>query len=330
MGVTQESWARPIAELVQRDTPLLKEDMTVGEALTAIREHGLGERILYFYVTDDERRLTGVVPTRRLLTAPLSATVREIAVVRVVTLPDTATVLDACELFASHRFLALPVVDAERRVVGVVDVAVFSDEVFDLAERREVEDLFETIGFRVSDVRRASPIAAFRLRFPWLVATIVGGTCCALIAGRFQATLAESVVLAFFLTLVLGLAESVCVQTLSVAVQSLHLGRPSAAGYLRDLRREAATAALIALAAGAVVGAVVAVWRGHAGEVGAVSGAIALTMLLAALIGLSVPFAIHALRLDPKVSAGPLALALADVATVSVYLSLGAWLLSGR
>lgn len=329
MATQGDPGSRFVAEFAQRDVPLLGGDMTVRDALDAIREHGVGERIVYFYVVDADRRLAGVVPTRRLLTAALETPVREVMVTRTVALPHDASVMEACEVYAAHRYLALPVVDAERRVVGVVDVSVFTDEVFDLAERQEVEDLFETIGFRVSEVRRASPLAAFRLRFPWLLATITGGTACAVIAGLFQATLAESLVLAFFFTLVLGLAESVCVQTLTVAVQSLHRGRPTFDWYLRTLRREAHTASLLAATSGLVVGLVVALWRGSVLEAAAVGGAIAATVVLASGLGLTVPFVIHALRLDPKVSAGPIALAFTDVATVSIYLSLGAVLLSG-
>jgi len=319
---------RPVLDLVNRDVPRLGEDLTVGEALETIRGHQLGERIVYFYVVDAEGRLRGVVPTRRLLTSALSTPVREVMVRAVTTLPARATVLEACEVLVTRRFLALPVVDEAGRLLGTVDVSLFTDEVFDLAERQEVEDLFETIGFRVSQVRRAPPWQAFRLRFPWLLATIGGGTTCALIAGLFHATLAESLVLAFFLTLVLGLGESVCVQTLTVAVQGLHRGRPTLAWFLRAWRRELATAWLLALSCGAIVAAVVMVWRGSLAEAVAIGGSIALALLLAATMGLAVPSATHALRADPKVAAGPVALALTDVATVTLYLAIGTWLLA--
>jgi len=327
MAVNDTFGDRPVVELVERDVPTLGEDFTVEEALAAIRQRGIGERIVYFYVIDVAGRLVGVVPTRRLLTAALDERVRDVMVTGVTALNREATVLEACEVFATTRFLALPVVDSENRLIGTVDVSVFTDEVFDLAERQEVEDLFETIGFRVSDVRRASPLAAFRLRFPWLLATISGGTACAVIAGLFQATLAGSIVLAFFLTLVLGLAESVCVQTLTVAVQALHRDRPSLARYAGALRRELATAFLLAVSCGAIVGSVVSLWRGNVWEALAIGGSIFLTLVVAAGLGLTVPFAIHARRLDPRLSAGPIALALTDVTTITVYLSVGTWLL---
>ena len=113
-----------------------------------------------------------------------------------------------------HKFLAFPVVDEQGRIVGVVDVSFFTEEVFDIVAGQE--EVFEAIGFHVAQVREASPLRAFRFRFPWLLATIGSGTVCALLAAAFELTLAKSLVLAFFLTLVLGLAESVSVQSMTI------------------------------------------------------------------------------------------------------------------
>src|SRR4029077_6016923 len=86
----------PIARHARVDQPLLKANMTVEEALAAIRRQGLGARIIYFYAVDEHDRLAGALPTRRLLTAPPVKPVRELMVTRVVAIPATATVLDAC------------------------------------------------------------------------------------------------------------------------------------------------------------------------------------------------------------------------------------------
>jgi magnesium transporter len=95
-------------------------------------------------------------------------------------------------------------VDEQRRVLGIVDVALFTQEVLDMAERPQVDDMFEAIGFQVSQVRDAAPYRAFRFRFPWLLTTIASGILCALLASLYETTLARSLVLTFFLTLVLA------------------------------------------------------------------------------------------------------------------------------
>src|SRR6266700_7291639 len=105
----------PVADHARKDFPLLDAGMIVGEALGRIRREGVGERVIYFYAVDEEKRLVGVVPTRRLLTAPLETALREVMVRRVVAVPAKATLLDACEFFVLYKFLACPVVDEQRR-----------------------------------------------------------------------------------------------------------------------------------------------------------------------------------------------------------------------
>ena len=214
--------------------------MTVQEALAAIRQHGVGERIVYFYVLDDDDRLAGVVPMRRLLTAKLDSPLAEIMIRQVVAIPHVATVLEACEFFLLHKFLAFPVVDEQRRMTGVAEIGLFTDEVFDLAEREQSDAIFEALGFRLAQVRDASPLMAFRYRFPWLLATIASGSLCAVLASAYEVTLAQSLVLAFFLTLVLGLGESVSIQSMTVTIQALRAVQPNLRWYSRQLRREAA------------------------------------------------------------------------------------------
>src|SRR5438309_11087062 len=221
----------PVVEHARKDFPLLDANMTVGEALGRIRREGVGERVIEFYAVDEEKRLVGVVPTRRLLTAPLETALREVMVRRVVAVPAKATLLDACEFFVLYKFLAFPVVDEQRRVVGVIDANLFAEEVLeagdteDRSRNRETvpvgPEFFEALGFRLEQIRGASPWRIFRFRFPWLLVTVAAGTICAVLAGAFEATLARSLVVAFFLTMVLGLNESVSAQSMSVTIQML-------------------------------------------------------------------------------------------------------------
>jgi magnesium transporter len=321
---------QPVLTVARKDAAILREDFTVQQALDAIRQRGVGEKIVYFYVVDADDRLTGVLPTRQLLTAPLERRLSELMIRRVVAIPHTATVLEACEAFVLHKFLAFPVVDEARKIVGVVDVGLLTEEAFDmaeLAERAQTESLFEAIGFHVAQVHDASPLRAFRFRFPWLLATIGSGTLCALLASAYKVTLAKSLILTFFFTLVLGLAESVSVQSMTLTIQALRVTRPSFGWYVRAFRREAGTAALLGGACGTVVGLIVWLWQG-AGLAGlAIGSSILLALCAACFFGLSVPAALHALKLDPKIAAGPVTLAFTDIFTLLFYFSLAALLL---
>jgi magnesium transporter len=316
-----------VLSVASNDFNALRKEWTVEQALRAIRQQVVGEKIIYFYVTDETGRLLGVVPTRRLLTAPLEQSVADIMIAKIITIPHTATVFEACEFFVLYRFLALPVVDAEHRIIGVVDVGVFAREVFDIAEREQTDEVFESLGFRVSQVREASPWKAFRFRFPWLLASIAGGVMCALLVGAFETTLAKSIVLAFFLALVLGLGESVSIQSMTLTIQALRFAKPDRRWYLTAFLREAKTALLLGVASGAVVGIIVWLWRGNGIAAVTIGGSIVLSLCSACLLGLTVPSLLHALKLDPKIAAGPVTLALADVCTILFYFLLALALL---
>jgi magnesium transporter len=318
---------QPVLAVARKDVATLRQDLTVQQALDIIRQRGIGEKIVYFYAVDAEDRLVGVLPTRRLLTAPLEHRLADLMIARVVAVPASATVLEACEAFVLHKFLAFPVVDEQRRIVGVVDVGLLTEEAFDIAEREQTEGLFESIGFHLSQVREASPVRAFRFRFPWLLATIGSGTLCALLASAYEVTLAKSIVLAFFLTMVLGLAESVSIQSMTVTIQALRGTPPTFRWYMRAFRREAGTAALLGAACGIVVGVIVWLWRGAGLASFAIGASILLALCAACFFGLSVPAVLHALKLDPKIAAGPVTLAFTDLFTLLFYFSLAALVL---
>lgn len=305
-----------------RDLPILQQSLTISEALDHIYEHGVSERIIYFYVVDENERLVGVLPTRRLLGAARTSLVSEAMIRNVVALPKTATVYDACDFFILYKFLAIPIVDDDRHLLGVVDVNVFTDELVTLNEPDKHGDIFETIGFRFSEIRNASPLKAFKYRFPWLLATIVSGTLSALLVGVYELTLAASLILAFFLTLVLGLGESVSIQSMTVTVQMLNVQEPTMRWFRNAVWKEWMSAMYLGSASGVIVGSIVYLWQGDALAAGIIGGSILLSMTAACLIGLLVPTVLHALKLDPKIAAGPITLALADLCTLLIYFSL--------
>jgi magnesium transporter len=327
MAQETEHLNQPVLPLARKDFPELRIDYTVQQALDSIRRQGVGEKVVYFYVIDDRGKLAGVLPTRRLLTSPVEQKLSEIMITHVVALPHSATILDACELFVLHRLLAFPVVDDQRHMIGVVDVNLFTEEVLDIGEREQTDEVFEALGFRVSQVRTASPYRAFRLRFPWLLATIGSGTACAILASAFQLTLERSLVLAFFITLVLALGESVSIQSMALSVQALRSTKPSLSWFARALRHEAATALLLGVGCGSVVALIVYLWRGAGLTAVVIGGSIVCSLIAACLFGLSVPAMLHWLRLDPKIAAGPVTLAVTDVFTLLSYFGLAAMVL---
>ncbi len=328
MAVDSSHFQQPVLAMARTDVPLLQEAMTVNEALTVIRERGAEERLIYFYVVDPTNRLVGVLPIRRLLTASLDALLDTVMIRRVLAIPQTATLLDACEMFVLHKFLAFPIVDPQRRVVGVIDIAVFTEEMLEMpAEPERSDDLFEAIGIHLSQMKGASPVQAFRVRFPWLLTTISSGSIAAVIAGAFEGTLQHTVIIACFLALVLALAEAVSIQSMSLVLQALRTTRPTLKWFFNEARREALTALLLGIACGCLVFTIAWLWRGSAIAAGVIGLTIFGSLVIACLCGLTMPSLLHALKLDPKIAAGPAALAATDVLTLLLYLSLARWIL---
>jgi len=320
MEMTPTFLEKPVREYMSTDIPLLDRCMTVSQALDFILEKGIGERIIYFYVVDEEQHLLGVIPTRRLLTTPRDRLLTDIMITRLVKLPYTATVLIAMEVFTMYRFLALPIVDKDDRILGIIDINMFTDEMIEMGSTQdETSDIFEIIGFHISQIKTASPFKVFRFRFPWLIATIASGTVCALIANMFSGTIAQSLILAFFLTLLLGLGESVSIQSMSVTIRLLGSMRPTLRWYRREFRREIANAALLGLGCGLAVTVIAIVWQGFIMAAPVIGLSIVLVIVSASLIGLSVPTLLHTFKLNPTVSAGSITLALTDISTLLLY-----------
>jgi len=319
---------RPVREFARRDFVQLRQTMWVDEALKFIRDYrSAGQSLIYFYVVDDRSRLVGVLQTRALLTAQPDETLADVMIRRVIAIPENATLLEACEFFVLHKFLAFPIVDQERRIVGVIDINLFNEEVFGIPKTETSDDLFQAIGFHIAQTRYASPLRVFRFRFPWLLVTVAGGTVCAFIAQAHQQTLQRALVVAFFMTLVLALGESVAVQSLALVLETLRLRKVTPMWFFDACKREALTALPLAVATGFIVFFVVLVLDHAVWPAVVISGSLAIGVSAACLLGISIPTLLHAAKLDLTIAAGPITLATTDITMLLLYLSMTSALL---
>jgi magnesium transporter len=315
----------PVARHTRQDYTILNPDWTVGEALDHMRRFPPPGRIIYFYVVDEGMKLHGVVPTRRLLLSRPEIRIRDVMIRDVIAIPADATVLEACEFFTLHRLLAFPVIDTGRRLVGVVDVELYTEELADTGETApsEREDLFQLIGVRLTRAQQTRPLRAFRGRFPWLLCNVGGGALAAILSGIYKKELNwNDAVLALFIPVVLALAESVAIQSVTLALDGLHGATPTWRELVRRLRYEGATGLLLGGATGLLVASVAAIWQGVPQLLGIVAGGIGIGVTCAAIAGMAVPYTLRLLRRDPQLAAGPIALACADVLTLLAYFNL--------
>ena len=330
LHLTEAQLNEPVTTYTRTDFATLYPQWTVGEALAHMRDHPPPGRIIYFYVVDDALKLVGVVPTRRLLLAALDTPVKDIMIASVIAIPATATLLDACEFFTMHRLLAFPVVDEGKRLVGVIDIEAYAEELAETgdggttpATPRPHDDVFQLIGVRLTRAQQARPLVAFRGRFPWLLCNVFGGTLAAILVEVYHVELNwKHAVLALFIPVVLALAESVAIQSVTLALEAFREADASWRGLMKRLRAEALTGLLLGLATGLLVAAIGALWQKLAVLFFIIFGGIAIGVTCAAVAGLAVPHVLRLLKRDPQVAAGPIALTCADVAVLLAYFNL--------
>jgi len=314
----------PIIQYVQPAGLTLGPDDTIAVALDRARQLPSTQIILYCYVVDKEGRLVGVVPIRRLLTTAPEARIESVMIHDVEAIPSWATVLVAAEYFVNRRFLAFPVVEPGGRLVGVVDVSLFTDDVLALA-RQSFDGIFQIIGVHATEGRTAW--TSFLDRFPWLLCNVAGGLLCAILASRYESLLDHLVVLALFIPVVLTLAEAVSIQSLTLTLQNLTEGPINWGLFARGFSKEFFTALMLGLGCGSLVGLAAFAWKGAVGVGLVLTLAITVAMITACLLGVLMPTTLRALKADPKIAAGPIVLALTDLATLLFYFNLAGILL---
>ena len=211
---------RPVRELAHVDYMQLFDSETVGQSLGRIRGEHLSERIVYFYAIGKGDKLVGVVPARRMIVSGEQTLIRDILVSPVISVPEHATLREAFETMAGRKLLAVPLVDSENRISGVIDIRNYSEEALDFERREAAERMFQILGIHIENAQKGI-WPSFRSRFPWMLCNIASGLAAAAITGAYSGVLQHTVALAFFFSVVLGIAESVSMQSVSIGLQSL-------------------------------------------------------------------------------------------------------------
>ncbi|HTF56663.1 MAG TPA: magnesium transporter [Planctomycetota bacterium] len=290
------------------------EVVTVAKALEMFREFAKVEAISYVYVVDSSGKLQGTLPVRALLAAEPRQRVGEVASRTAVRLHASQSRDDVIRAFRDHHFLALPVVDDQERLVGVVT----ADKVLTAVKEQENQFIYAATGADAREPVLAPGLAA-RHRIPWITMTVVGGLVCALIGLLFKSTLERAVVLGLFVPLVLAVAESVAAQTATIVMRTLITSDIPRGTLLRFLGKEVAVGLLVGLYAAVLVVMASTLW-GADWRLGVViGGSVVLGVCTATLVGVTVPTLLRRLRVEPTVAGGPVVLMIADILTLFFY-----------
>jgi len=319
------NYDKPLRDFISPVRTTVHVEQTIEEALAFLRDKHIDEEIIYIYVVDDERKLIGVVPTRKLLLSDPETLISNVMDTALVTLDSEQTLQEAMEFLESHRLLALPVVDHDKHLLGVIHVGHYLEEKVDVANARRRSDIFQMIGMVVEEGKRASAWNGYRSRMPWIFCNMFGGFACAIISRVYEIVLAKVLLLAMFIPLLLTLSESISMQSMTQSMQLLKRPTRHIRYLFQSLIREWQTVAMLAISSGIIVGAVSLFWGDGVLPALTIMFGIMVSVVITASIGSTIPLVLHARKWDPRVAAGPVVLMFADVLTTLIYLSLGTW-----
>lgn len=323
--MTRNDLNRTVKEFITPVHTIVRSDETIGEALQSLRSRKIDEKIIYFYVIDEEGKLKGVVSTRKLLLCDPESKIADIMNESVVRVTQQQTLEQAMECLSSHQLLAVPVVDEEEKFIGIIDVQVYLEESIDLASRQRSSDVFQLLGFTLEEGKKRPAWKVYCYRMPWIFCNMVGGIACAVISRVYEQVLGKVLLLAMFIPLILTLSESISMQSMTQSIQLLRKQRISWKRIWVRALSEWRIVILLAVTSGITVGLLSLFWgQGLAPAVTITIGLI-VSITVSASVGALVPIFLHAKELDPKVASGPVVLMFADVITTTLYLSLATW-----
>jgi magnesium transporter len=288
----------------------LGEDLTAGEAITALQGARDVEMVFYLYVVDDRRHLVGVISLRRLLLVPPDTPLKRIMTTDVYSVRVDTDQEEVARQVASYNLLAIPVVDPENKLAGVVTV----DDVIDVIKDEATEDVYRLAGVSKDDGVLTPPRESLRRRLPWLLVNLVTAFIAASVVGLFTSTIERVVALAAFMPVVAGMGGNAATQTLAVVVRGIALGQVTWSNARQALVKEGLVGLGNGLANGAVgATAVIIVTRGNWPLGLILMAAMVINMFVAATAGTLIPLGLRALKVDPALASSVFITTLTDV-----------------
>jgi magnesium transporter len=297
----------------------LSEDMTAGESITTLQGSRDVEMVFYLYVVDARRHLVGVVSLRRLLLVPPPTPLKRIMTTDLTSVRTGTDQEEVARLVASYNLLAIPVVDEENKLVGVITV----DDVIDVIKDEATEDVYRLAGVAGDDRVFSTAWESLRKRVPWLEVNLVTAFLAASVVALFEGRIKDLPVLAVFMPVVAGMGGNAATQTLTVIVRGIALGELTWANSRKALFKEAAVGLGNGFACGIVGALVVWVWKGDWVLGLILCAAMVINMFVAATAGTLIPLALRAMKVDPALASSVFITTLTDVFGFASWLGLG-------
>lgn len=297
---------------------VLRQDMTAEEAIAHLRAIAPdSETAYYLFVVDEANHLVGVVSLRQLVIAPPHRRIRDIMDPHVIYIPARADQEEAARLMSRYDLLALPVVDDEGRLLGMIT----HDDLVQVLEKEATEDIQRLGASEPLDMPYVdTPILTmFRKRVGWLLLLFVTETLTGTVLRFFEKELSEAIALTFFVPLLIGTGGNAGSQVSSAVIRALALGEVRFRDLFYVVWREIRTALLLGLVMGTVGFVRAMTWHSPPPLSLTVGVTLCAIVMWAALIGATLPLFAHRLRIDPAVISGPAMSTLVDATGLVIY-----------
>ena len=298
----------------------LSEDMTASEAIAALQGSRDVEMVFYLYVIDGRRHLVGVVSLRRLLLVPPDTPLKRIMTTDLISVRVDMDQEEVASQVASYNLLAIPVVDEENKLSGVITV----DDVIDVIKDEATEDVYRLAGLATDDRVFTTPTESLRKRLPWLIVNLATAFIAASVVKLFEGTISLVTSLAVFMPVVAGMGGNAATQTLAVIVRGIALGELTWSNSRKALIKEALVGVGNGIACGLVGGGVVWLMQGTPWMGVILAMAMIINMFVAAIAGTLIPLSLRALKVDPALASSVFITTLTDVFGFFSFLGLGA------
>jgi magnesium transporter len=297
----------------------LSEDMTAGEAITALQGSRDVEMVFYLYVIDARRHLVGVVSLRRLLLVAPETPLKRIMTTDLISVRVDMDQEEVAQQVASYNLLAIPVVDEENKLVGIITV----DDVIDVIKDEATEDIYRLAGVS-TDERVFTPAPeSVRKRLPWLIINLATAFLAVGVVGLFEGTIKIVTALAVFMPVVAGMGGNAATQTLTVIVRGIALGELTWGNSRKALLKETAVGVANGVACGVIAAAGASIARQDP-MLGLVLGlAMVINMFVAAVAGTLIPIGLRAMKIDPALASSVIITTFTDVFGFLSFLGLG-------
>ena len=323
MGYPEDS----AGALMNTEVFTLNEGITAGEAIKTLQDQEEAEMVFYLYITDNDDRLVGVISLRALTTTPSTTTLKDMMIKNVHSVRPETDQEEVARVVAQYNYLAVPVIDPDSHLLGIVTV----DDVVDVIREEATEDFLQMAGAgKDREILLKSSWENAKTRLPWLFASWVGGVTAAYLIGVFENMLENIIALAAFIPVILGMGGNIATQSSTIIVRGMATGRVHIGGEIKLIIKEMQVGLLLGILYGILLGVFAKITFPNAHNyLGVVVGlSICVSMIVAATVGTIIPLILRKLDIDPAVATGPFVTTSIDILGVLFYFLIAGLFLS--